>query len=209
MYGSSTSVAVALSAEVVVLLVALDVLVALLALLAVSFARPSLPRPVSFDPVIVCDIVALPEVLPVKLVELPDSVMLPDSEPVVLPVVLVSFVDDVEVALLVVADSSPMSKIRLAREPLAVNVDPLVVVAFVLDVAFVVLVALVVVFDDAVEVALLVLVLVGVLEYCASTGERLSPAAKSPKTSTSATAIGAFFIADNVLKSILTILSIL
>jgi hypothetical protein len=134
--------------------------------------------------------------------------MLPDVEPVMLLVVLVSFDDDVDVVLLVVADSSPMSKIRLAIEPLAVNVDPLVVVAFVLDVALVELVALDdVVFD--VDVALLVLVASGPEYICASTGARLSPAAKSPKTSTNATAIGAFFIADNVLKSILTILSIL
>lgn len=197
MYGSSTSVAVALSAEVVVS-VALDVLVALLVpvkLLLVSFAMPE-----SF-PVMICDSVVLPEVFPVMPVEL--SVKLPDVVPVMLLVVLVSFVDDVDVALLVVADSSPMSKIRLAIEPLAVNVDP-VVVAFVLDVALLVaLVEEVVVFADDVallDVALLVLVGAGPEYICASTGARLSPAAKSPKTSTSATAIGAFFIADNVLK---------
>jgi len=141
---------------------------------------------VSFDPVMTCDSVALPEVFPVKLVELSDSVKLPDVEPVMLLVVLVSFADDVDVVLSVVADSSPMAKIRLAIEPLAVNVDPLVVVAFVLDVALVELVALVddeVVFD--VDVALLVLVASGPEYICASTGERLSPPAKSPKTSTS------------------------
>ena len=144
----------------------------------------------------ICDSVVLPEVFPVMPVEL--SVKLPDVVPVMLLVVLVSFVDDVDVALLVVADSSPMSKIRLAIEPLAVNVDP-VVVAFVLDVALLVaLVDEVVVLAD--DVALLVLVGAGPEYICASTGARLSPAAKSPKTSTSATAIGAFFIADNVLK---------
>lgn len=44
--------------------------------------------------------------------------------------------------------------------------------------------------------------------YCADAGDRLNAAANSPKTSTNATAMGAFFIAHTVRKRILTILSL-
>jgi len=90
-----------------------------------------------------------------------------------------------------------VSKIRVAIEPLAENVSPPVAFVVVLVVVLVVPVVFVV------PVAF-----VPVVVFCATAGERLNAAAKSPKTSTSATAIGAFFIAENVHKSILTILSV-
>ncbi|HEU4605426.1 MAG TPA: hypothetical protein VFS46_04230 [Nitrososphaera sp.] len=85
-----------------------------------------------------------------------------------------------------------MSKIRVAIEPRAENVSPSV--AFVLVVVVFVFVVL------AVLVVLPVLVESVGGVYCATAGARLNAAAKSPKTSTSATAIGAFFIAKSVHK---------
>jgi hypothetical protein len=99
-----------------------------------------------------------------------------------------------------------VSKIRLAIEPLAENVSPPVAFVLAVLVALDVLVALEVALPEVLP-ALPVLLGVGVV-YCATAGARLNAAAKSPKTSTSATAIGAFFIAKSVQKSILTILSI-
>jgi hypothetical protein len=132
--------------------------------------------------------------------------------------VLVALADDVPVSFVLFVTVVPVSKIRVAIEPLAENVDPcvlvvLVPVAFVL-VAFVLVVALpaVVVFPavvelpPAAEVELSVVcvpalgVLLGPVPYCAIAGVRLNAAAKSPKTSTSATAIDAFFIAKSVQK---------
>ena len=83
---------------------------------------------------------------------------------------------------------SPISKIRAAIEPRAENVSPPVafVLVVVVLVVLVVLPVLPVLVDDGV--------------YCATAGARLNAAAKSPKTSTSATAIGAFFIAKSVHK---------
>ncbi len=150
-------------------------------------------------------VVLVPMVLPVALVELfpptmvwpivvlPADVVFPDD--VMLPV-LVVLVDGVAVWFVVV--ELPVSKIRVAIVPLAENVDPVLV-----EFELVVLpVLLVVVFPPAVVLlAELVLpavdVLLGVVPYCAIAGVRLSAAAKSPKTSTSATAIGAFFIAKS------------
>lgn len=136
---------------------------------------------------------------------LPDDVVFPDE--LVLPVLvvllmLVVLVEDVPVSFVLFVVVVPVSKIRVAIEPLAENVDPPVLVALEL----VVLVLLVVVFPDelvlpVVEVALPVLdVLPGLVPYCAIAGVRLNAAAKSPKTSTSATAIDAFFIAKSVQK---------
>lgn len=140
----------------------------------------------ALPPVMVCDIIVVLLSAPVELsgivVMLPVLVMLlVELLLVSLPVVVVSLAEGV--------GASSTGKIRLAIEPLAENVAPPVVVAFVV-VALPVLVVLVVV--DV------VLVLVAFVAFCASTGERLNAVAKSPKTSTSAIAIGAFFIADNV-----------
>jgi hypothetical protein len=77
------------------------------------------------------------------------------------------------VSLIVVV--SPVSKIRVAIEPLAENVSPPVAFVVVLVVVFVVLVAFVL----AVPVAFVPVV------FCATAGARLNAAAKSPKTSTS------------------------
>jgi hypothetical protein len=126
-------------------------------------------------------------------------------ESVMLPVVIiVSLVaDDVSVSLavvvvVVVGAISPMSKIRVDIEPLAENVDDpsvaFVVVALPVPVWFVVVVVVVVI---VVLVALVEVVAFDVA-FCAIAGAILNAAAKSPKTSTSATAIGAFFIAQNV-----------
>jgi hypothetical protein len=127
-------------------------------------------------------------------------------ESVMLPVVIiVSLVaDDVSVSLavvvvvVVVGAISPMSKIRVDIEPLTENVDDpsvaFVVVALPVPVWFVVVVVVVVI---VVLVALVEVVAFDVA-FCAIAGAILNAAAKSPKTSTSATAIGAFFIAQNV-----------
>ena len=90
---------------------------------------------------------------------------------------------------------SPVSKIRVEIEPLAENVSPPVAL-----VALVVVLAEPVVFELAVPVLVELPVPVGPVGgvYCATAGPRLNAAAKSPKTSTSAIAIGAFFIAENV-----------
>jgi hypothetical protein len=121
--------------------------------------------------------------------------------PVVIVVSLVA--DDVSVLLAVVVvvivvvgggAVSPMSKIRVDIEPLAENVDPsvaFVVVALPVPVWFVVVVVVVVL------VALVEVVAFDVA-FCAIAGARLNTATKSPKTSISATAIGAFFISQNV-----------
>jgi hypothetical protein len=113
--------------------------------------------------------------------------------PVVIVVSLVA--DDVSVSLAVVVGAvSPMSKTRVDIEPLAENVDPsvaFVVVALPVPVWFVVVVVVVVL------VALVEVVAFDVA-FCAIAGARLNAAAKSPKTSISATAIGAFFISQNV-----------
>jgi hypothetical protein len=122
--------------------------------------------------------------------------------PVIIVVSLVA--DDVSVSLAVVVvvvgggggAVSPMSKIRVDIEPLAENVDPsvaFVVVALPVPVWFVVVVVVVVV----VLVALVEVVAFDVA-FCAIAGARLNTATKSPKTSISATAIGAFFISQNV-----------
>jgi hypothetical protein len=130
----------------------------------------------------------------VVMVALLESVMLP----VVIVVSLVA--DDVSVSLAVVVAGgsavSPMSKIRVDIEPLAENVDPsvaFVVVALPVPVWFVVVVVVVVV----VLVALVEVVAFDVA-FCAIAGARLNTATKSPKTSISVTAIGAFFISQNV-----------
>jgi hypothetical protein len=123
--------------------------------------------------------------------------------PVIIVVSLVA--DDVSVSLAVVVVGggggggavSPMSKIRVDIEPLAENVDPsvaFVVVALPVPVWFVVVVVVVVV---VVLVALVEVVAFDVA-FCAIAGARLNTATKSPKTSISATAIGAFFISQNV-----------
>jgi hypothetical protein len=65
-----------------------------------------------------------------------------------------------------------------------------------------------VVFVPVAAVEVWLLELVGFEAYCAATGPRLNAATKSPKTSTSATAIGAFFIAESVRERILTIISL-
>jgi hypothetical protein len=129
----------------------------------------------------------------VVVVALLESVMLP------VVVIIVSLVaDDVSVSLavvvVVVGAISPMSKIRVDIEPIAENVDPsvaFVVVALPVPVWFVVVVVIVVL------VALVEVVAFDVA-FCAIAGAILNAAAKNPKTSTSATAIGAFFIAQNV-----------
>jgi hypothetical protein len=79
-------------------------------------------------------------------------------------------------------------------------VDPSAeVVVWLLPVAFVAV--------PVVEVSFPVLVEF-VVAFCAIAGDRLNAAAKSPKTSTNATAMGAFFIADCVQERILTIISL-
>jgi hypothetical protein len=129
----------------------------------------------------------------VVVVALLESVMLP------VVVIIVSLVaDDVSVSLAVVAvvgAISPMSKIRVDIEPIAENVDPsvaFVVVALQVPVWFVVVVVVIVVLVALVEVVAFD------VAFCAIAGAILNAAAKNPKTSTSATAIGAFFIAQNV-----------
>jgi hypothetical protein len=116
-------------------------------------------------------------------------------------VIIVSLVaDDVSVSLAVVVVAvvgaiSPMSKIRVDIEPIAENVDPsvaFVVVALQVPVWFVVVVVVIVVLVALVEVVAFD------VAFCAIAGAILNAAAKNPKTSTSATAIGAFFIAQNV-----------
>jgi hypothetical protein len=117
-----------------------------------------------------------------------------------------------------VAVVDPVSNIRAAIEPFAENVCP--PAAFVLEVPFgFTLVALLVVPLLLVALAVLVVLDVALPEvlpapllladgggvycgvlYCAAAGARLDAAAKSPKTSTSATAIDAFFIAKSVQK---------
>jgi hypothetical protein len=144
----------------------------------------------------------LMSVMLLELVAL-SSVMICGSIIVVLPDVVVSFCNSLVVVV------SPMSKIRVATKPLAENVSPAVAFVVVL-VVILVLVALAVL--DAFEVVLPTLLVPvesdgGV--YCASAGARLNAVAKRPKTSTSATAIDAFFIAKSVCESILTILSII
>ena len=126
----------------------------------------------------------------VVVVALLESVMLP----VVIVVSLVA--DDVSVSLAVVVGAvSPMLKTRVDIEPLAENVDPsvaLVVVVLPVPVWFVLVVVVVVVLVALVEVVAFD------VAFCAIAGARLNAAAKSPKTSISATAIGAFFISQNV-----------
>jgi hypothetical protein len=131
--------------------------------------------------------------------------MLPVLLVVVLPM-LVVLVDDVPVSFVLFVTVVPVSKIIEAIEPLAENVDPCVLVALVLVALLLVVVLpmLVVVFPVAavlpVEVELPELDGLGLVPYCAIAGVRLNAAAKSPKTSTSATAIDAFFIAKSVHK---------
>lgn len=72
-------------------------------------------------------------------------------------------------------------------------------VVLVVALVSVALVVLVVFTVEVVLPALLVRVSDGGV-YCAIAGARLNAAAKSPKTSTSATGIGAFFIAKRVHK---------
>jgi hypothetical protein len=87
-----------------------------------------------------------------------------------------------------------------AIRPLAEKVDPsAAVVVWLVPVAFVVV--------PVVEVSFPVLVVVEVA-FCAIAGDRLNAAAKSPKTSTNATTMGAFFIAECVQERILTIISL-
>jgi hypothetical protein len=133
---------------------------------------------VALSPVIICGII-------VVLSLINDVVLL---EVVMLPVMFVSLLAVVVFSISLDVVVSPVSKIRVAIEPLAENVSPPVALV-VLVVVFVVLVALV-----------LPVAFVLVVVFCATAGERLNAAAKSPKTSTSATAIGAFFIAENVHK---------
>jgi len=84
---------------------------------------------------------------------------------------------------------SPVSKIKAAIEPLAENVPS--AVAF----------AVLVVYDlEMVFLALLAPIESDGSVYCATAGARLNAAAKSPTTSSNATAIGAFFIAKSVQK---------
>src|SRR5690606_21882487 len=146
-----------------------------------------LPRPsvaLSSPPVMTCGIIVV--------VSLPDVVMFPVmsvSFPVPVVVVVVSF----SASLVVIV--SPVSKIKVAIEPIAENVPPLV--AFVVVsavVAFVVVVPVV----ALLLVALVSVALMPIVAFCATAGARLNAAAKSPKTSISAIAIGAFFIAQNV-----------
>lgn len=117
-------------------------------------------------------------------------------------------VDDI---LLLVSDvvsvlvESGVSYIMAAMRPLAENVEPSAAAEVWLSVpvAFPV---------PAVEVELSVVPPVDVLfgaVYCAIAGVRLYAAAKSPKTSTNATAMGAFFIGQSVQERILTIISIM
>jgi hypothetical protein len=149
------------------------------------------------SPVMICGnvvVILSPDVVLPEVVAFP-VVMFP-AAPVSLPVVAISFS-----ALLVVV-ISPMSKIRAAIEPLAENVPPSVALVVAVVVAFV-SVALPVWFPVVVA-----LPVVSDVRFCATAGARLNAAAKSPKTSTSAIAIGAFFIAKSVHKSILTILPI-
>jgi hypothetical protein len=174
--GSNSSAAVDVSFDVV------DVDVSLLELVKLAELLKSVEALV-LPPVITCGIIVV----------LPDMVALPDA--VRFPVVPVSLLAVVVFSASLVVVTSPMSKIREAIEPLAENVPPVALV----DVLVVVLL---------VEVALVLLdefeLLVAVESdggvYCATAGARLNAAAKSPKTSTSATAIGAFFIAENVHK---------
>jgi hypothetical protein len=174
--------------------VMLSVFVMLLVLVALSVALPD-----TLSPVMICgsvSVVSLPVDVSLPVVMFP-VVMFPVMLVSLLAVVVVSFSTSLVVVI------SPVSKIRLAIEPLAENVSP--PVAFVVAVVVsLVLVALPVRFP--VVVALPVVLDV---RFCATAGARLNAAAKSPKTSTSATAIGAFFIAKSVHESILTILSII
>jgi hypothetical protein len=131
------------------------------------------------------DVVALSDVVrfPVRLVSLSS-------------VIVVSFCNSLVVVV------SPVSKIRLAIEPLAENVSPPValVVAVVVSLVLVALSVVVKSLDVLSLPTLLVPVESDGGVYCATAGARLNAAAKSPKTSTSAIAIGAFFIAKSVHK---------
>ena len=174
MYGGSNS-----SAEVDVSFDVVDVSLLELVKLAEPFKSvESLVLP----PVITCGIIVV----------LPDTVTLPDA--VKLPVVPVSLLATVVFSASLVVVTSPMSKIREAIEPLAENVPPVALVVVL------VVVLLEVVFVLLDEFELLVAVESDGGVYCATAGARLNAAAKSPKTSTSATAIGAFFIAEDVHK---------
>jgi hypothetical protein len=129
-------------------------------------------------PTIVCPsvVVLLLEVV----VVLPDVVL---PEAVVFPVVVGLAVAPVLAELLVVAAILVVVSSEEAIEPVAVNVEPPAVVAFVPVVALPAVVAFVpvVAFD---------------VRFCATAVlERLDAVTKSPKTSTSAIAIDAFFIA--------------
>jgi hypothetical protein len=148
-------------------------------------------------PTIVCPSVV---VLPLEVV-----VVLPDV--VVFPVVVELAVAPVLAELLVVAAILVVVSSEEAIEPVAVNVEPPAVVAFVpvvalpAVVAFVPVVALpaVVAFVPVVAlpaVVAFVPVVAFDVRFCATAVlERLDAVTKSPKTSTSAIAIDAFFIA--------------
>lgn len=132
---------------------------------------------VALSPVMTCGII---------VVVLPDVVIFP-----VMLVSLLAVVVSFSASPVVVV--SPVSKIKVAIEPLAENVPPPVAFVVAPVVAFMVLVVLLL-------VAFVPVAFVPVVAFCATAGARLNAAAKSPKTSTSATAIGAFFIAHNVQK---------
>jgi len=173
--GSNSSAAVDVSFDVV------DVDVSLLELVKLA------------EPLKSVEALVLPPVITCGIVVLPDMVALPDA--VRFPVVPMSLLAAVVFSASLVVVTSPMSKIREAIEPLAENVPPVplvdvLVVVLLVEVVFVLL--------DEFELLVAVESDGGV--YCATAGARLNAAAKSPKTSTSATAIGAFFIAENVHK---------
>jgi hypothetical protein len=154
---------------------------------------------VSFPPVMVCDIVVLSDGIELSEVMFEDVMF----EVVIFDVVAVL----VSVAVSVASDSGT-SKIIAASRPLAENVEPSAAV----DVWFVSVPFVLVPVSLAVPVAGVVVWLPVVVVFeavpCAIAGPRLNAVAKSPKTSTNATAMGAFFIADCVHERILTIISI-
>jgi len=149
---------------------------------------------VSFPPVTVCDMVVLS----------------PDIDPPDVAFEEVAFeVDDMSLPVsdvVSVSLASGTSKIIAAMRPLAENVDPSAAVEVWFDpVALVPVPEVAFVVVPVVEVSLPVVVVVA---FCATAGARLNAAAKSPKTSTNATATGAFFIALSMQERILTIISL-
>lgn len=161
-----------------------------------------LPVPVVLpEPVMLIELVELTPVVicgdVIVLLPLSDVVVLLDVAAfpaVMLESLLAALVVSFCTSLVVV--TSPVSKSKVAIEPLAENVPPPVAFAVVP----VVLLELVVFDVEVVLLALLVLVESDGGVYCAIAGARLNAAAKSPATSTNATVIGAFFIAKSVQK---------